>query len=150
MPRTAAQWIADNPILADEIIGVEVDTGRMKVGDGATEWNDLYYVPILTALDFVQANDLAAPKGFYGSLHRYSTAQVTPGLGRRILYLRPQPRYGNTGQIVSVSCATGAYMTGTLVRMNNKLIEIDVYDFGGVKPPDGTVWEIVSNPIAYT
>lgn len=40
---TAANWIATNPTLSDGEYGWETDTRRMKIGDGATAWNDLLY-----------------------------------------------------------------------------------------------------------
>lgn len=40
----AASWTTNNPILLSGEIGVESDTGNIKVGDGATAWNDLAYV----------------------------------------------------------------------------------------------------------
>ena len=40
---TAANWSSNNPILAEGEIGVELDTNRMKVGNGSTYWNDLPY-----------------------------------------------------------------------------------------------------------
>lgn len=39
----AAEWTAQNPLLQRGEIGVEIDTRRMKVGDGYTLWNDLAY-----------------------------------------------------------------------------------------------------------
>ena len=39
----AAVWTANNPVLAVGEMGVEIDTGKFKVGDGATEWNSLGY-----------------------------------------------------------------------------------------------------------
>lgn len=38
---TAAEWTAVNPILAAGEIGVEIDTGIVKVGDGVTTWGNL-------------------------------------------------------------------------------------------------------------
>jgi hypothetical protein len=40
---TAAQWTASNPILAAREMGVETDTSKTKVGDGATHWSSLQY-----------------------------------------------------------------------------------------------------------
>lgn len=40
---TAAQWTTENPLLADGEQGFEKDTGRRKVGDGITLWNNLPY-----------------------------------------------------------------------------------------------------------
>lgn len=40
---TAANWSEKNPILREGEEGYETDTGRRKVGDGTTEWNNLKY-----------------------------------------------------------------------------------------------------------
>ena len=40
---TAANWSAKNPILREGEEGYETDTGRRKVGNGTTEWNNLKY-----------------------------------------------------------------------------------------------------------
>lgn len=40
---TAAQWTSANPTLADGEPGFERDTGRIKVGDGVTQWVGLPY-----------------------------------------------------------------------------------------------------------
>jgi len=40
---SAAQWSADNPILASGEMGIETDTQKFKIGDGTTHWNDLPY-----------------------------------------------------------------------------------------------------------
>lgn len=40
----AANWTAVNPILLKGEIAVESDTGKVKVGDGATAWNSLAYL----------------------------------------------------------------------------------------------------------
>ena len=40
---TAANWTSNNPILALGETGWETDTGRVKLGDGATTWTNLQY-----------------------------------------------------------------------------------------------------------
>lgn len=40
---TAANWTANNPILAAGEKGYETDTGKLKIGDGSTAWNSLAY-----------------------------------------------------------------------------------------------------------
>ena len=40
---TAANWTAANPVLLAGEIGVETDTRRYKIGDGATAWSGLSY-----------------------------------------------------------------------------------------------------------
>lgn len=40
---TAANWTANNPILAAGELGLETDTTKWKMGDGTTAWNSLAY-----------------------------------------------------------------------------------------------------------
>lgn len=40
---TATQWTVANPVLAAGEIGYELDTGKLKVGDGAAQWNVMPY-----------------------------------------------------------------------------------------------------------
>lgn len=40
---TAANWTAANPVLLNGEWAVESDTGRYKLGNGVTAWNDLVY-----------------------------------------------------------------------------------------------------------
>ena len=40
---SAAAWTAANPILAQGEMGVELDTGKFKIGDGSHHWADLIY-----------------------------------------------------------------------------------------------------------
>lgn len=39
----AATWIEKNPVLLKGEMGIEVDTGKIKIGDGAKTWNELNY-----------------------------------------------------------------------------------------------------------
>lgn len=41
---TAAIWTAENPVLAERELGIETDTRKLKVGDGASGWTALEYV----------------------------------------------------------------------------------------------------------
>ena len=40
---TAAAWTSANPTLAAGELGAETDTGKYKLGDGATAWSSLAY-----------------------------------------------------------------------------------------------------------
>ena len=54
---TAAQWTSGNPTLASGEMGVETDTGKIKVGDGTTTWTSLgYTVPNLDVEDLVNVS----------------------------------------------------------------------------------------------
>ena len=39
----AQEWANANPTLAQGELGIELDTGRIKIGDGVTAWNSLRY-----------------------------------------------------------------------------------------------------------
>jgi hypothetical protein len=41
---TAAQWTASNPTISQGEAGFEVDTNKLKIGDGTTAWVDLDYI----------------------------------------------------------------------------------------------------------
>lgn len=52
----AADWTSENPVLLAGEYGIESDTKKRKLGDGATAWNDLPYDGVtlgaaLTAID---------------------------------------------------------------------------------------------------
>lgn len=66
---TQAEWAADDPVLALGEPGFEWDTGRFKIGDGSTSWNQLGYAAItrqeLLAKGYLneqQVSDLVAQK----------------------------------------------------------------------------------------
>lgn len=40
---TALAWKTINPVLAEAEPGYELDTGKLKIGDGSTSWNSLDY-----------------------------------------------------------------------------------------------------------
>lgn len=40
---TAAEWYSVNPVLAQGELLLELDTGRLKIGNGTGRWNDLPY-----------------------------------------------------------------------------------------------------------
>lgn len=39
----AMEWAESNPVLAEGELGVELDTGKFKLGNGVDYWNDLDY-----------------------------------------------------------------------------------------------------------
>lgn len=57
---TSAQWVSSNPILAQGEMGLELDTGKFKFGDGSTPWILLNYPAsqYLMGLNDVQAVSL--------------------------------------------------------------------------------------------
>jgi hypothetical protein len=41
---SSTEWIDTNPLLADGEPGFELNTGKVKIGNGADRWNDLPYL----------------------------------------------------------------------------------------------------------
>ena len=41
---TGAEWLASNIIINDGVIGIEGDTGKIKVGNGRSTWNGSAWV----------------------------------------------------------------------------------------------------------
>ena len=41
---TSANWSTNNPVLNSGEPGFETDTGKLKIGDGTNNWNDLSYI----------------------------------------------------------------------------------------------------------
>lgn len=48
---SAARWAGRNPILGEGEPGFERDTGRLKVGNGVTPWNELGYFVLEDSTD---------------------------------------------------------------------------------------------------
>lgn len=63
---TASEATSDNPILHAGEIGVELDSGKFKIGDGSTAWNDLLYATDVSRLPHavVSVTGLAAATGY--------------------------------------------------------------------------------------
>lgn len=57
----SANWTSANPTLAAGEAGFELDTRRIKIGDGTTAWNDLSYV----RTEFTIADDDSTSESFY-------------------------------------------------------------------------------------
>ena len=53
---TKANWQSRNPVLLVGEIGIEIDTGKLKVGNGVTPWNSLSYIGITT--EYLEENYL--------------------------------------------------------------------------------------------
>lgn len=56
---TAANWTSNNPTLANGEIGIESDTKKMKVGDGATAWSSLAYAATGTVTSITAGTGLS-------------------------------------------------------------------------------------------
>tara|TARA_Y100000996_G_scaffold335018_1_gene271472 strand:+ start:13958 stop:15829 length:1872 start_codon:yes stop_codon:yes gene_type:complete len=73
---TAANWTSANPTLANGEMGLETDTGKLKVGDGTTAWTSVSYYTLGT-VGTAQYADATA--NFTGDLQKGGS--TVPALG---------------------------------------------------------------------
>jgi len=64
---TAANWTAENPTLLAGEIGVESDTGKIKIGTGATAWTSLSYSGLIPGSGVYPYAQLLMPSGTAGA-----------------------------------------------------------------------------------
>jgi hypothetical protein len=60
---TAANWTAENPTLLAGEIGIESDTGKIKIGNGSTAWTSLGYQGIIPSSGVYPLSQLLMPSG---------------------------------------------------------------------------------------
>src|ERR1700757_1529876 len=85
---TTANWASANPILLSGEMGLETETGKFKVGDGATRWNVLGYS------SGVQGNQgVQGPQGSQGSQGAQGVQGSTGSTGNQ----GPQGAQGSVG-----------------------------------------------------
>lgn len=53
----SATWTKNNPLLAAGEPGYEVDTHKVKIGDGTSKWKDLPYIGEHNIVSYVSHND---------------------------------------------------------------------------------------------
>ncbi|WP_144106897.1 hypothetical protein [Paraburkholderia sp. BCC1886] len=120
---TAAEWTAANPTLAEAEMGVELDTGttaglnKYKIGDGVTDWNDLPYGGLESALTTAQQAQLgyALATGL-----RFQVSAEPPTTRTDGSALEEADEYTNTAiPPVTFQYVSGAWTTLNTVAMVN-------------------------------
>jgi len=91
---TAAQWTTDNTLLAQGEFGLELDTLRVKLGDGVRLWNSLpYYLGQTGPQGFTGFTGSTGPTGIAGPIGPIGLTGNTGSTGAT----GPTGRTGNTG-----------------------------------------------------
>lgn len=77
---TAAQWLAANPVLHSGEPGVEIDTGKLKIGNGIKTWMQLGYISGegSPGADGESAYQFAVDNGFVGTVSEWLASLVGP------------------------------------------------------------------------
>lgn len=112
---TAAEWTAANPILAARECGVETDTHRLKVGDGATAWATLPYSSAIADSSVTSAMivdgtivdaDINASAAIVGS--KLANGAITP-IKQSAGYVAKTALYTPTNDDRIIDCTSGTY-----------------------------------------
>jgi len=154
---TAANWTANNPILATGEPGLETDTKKIKYGDGSTAWNSLAY-PTAGVTSY---NDLTnKPSLFSGS---YNDLTNKPSLfsgsyndltNKPSLFSGSYTDLTNTPNLATVA-TSGSYNDLTDKPSGGSLseayINFSVFTaYGNGKPGAGSVNIIAANNLSLT
>ena len=86
----ASAWVSNNPILLAGEAGFEIDTNKMKVGNGTAHWNDLPYVAdylatagnnntTLSGIESLTTIDSFPVSGWRSMSYKISLTSTTPG-----------------------------------------------------------------------
>lgn len=141
---TAAQWASANPVLLAGEEGLETDTGKVKIGDGATAWNALPYVGVGAADSSTTSVNLTG--GAAGSIPWQTAAGTTTflAIGAKGKVLQVDPTTGlpawNLPKVTDFAASTSAALlplitdsngTGTLVFSNSPSLTTPKISAGG-------------------
>lgn len=70
-------WISQNPVLAEGEPGYELDTCKLKIGNGITDWNHLNYVPGFTFVDDENNEISLSQLAITGSIYNINEIHTT-------------------------------------------------------------------------
>lgn len=107
---TAANWTANNPVLAQGEPGVETDTHQVKYGNGTTHWNDLPYGAGFSG----NYSDLSNKPTLFSGSYADLTNKPTSTTGTITNYNESIYSLGTTSGTLQPDCANGNVQTITL------------------------------------
>lgn len=149
---TAAKWAEVNPILAEGEIGLELDTGKEKVGDGVTRWNDLPYhgsagaINISAGASSVSRSDFTFSNSNGVSFGVNAGGQITASVFTNYQSTGPYLTTAARSQDSSRYAGTTAGATGASVTLNTAGIAISVVPgAAGIKVSAGTLSSVRSD-----
>jgi len=69
---SSSNWTSENPVLAEGEVGLVLDTGQYKIGDGSTAWNSLSYSELAGTFDSLPLDNTTDPSAPTGGIIIYS------------------------------------------------------------------------------
>jgi hypothetical protein len=111
---TAAQWTAENPILALGEPGFETDTKKLKVGDSATPWQQLTY--LTTPGSGGTGGGTGVTDGVHGDVTVAGSNWTVTALATKLL--KPTPPAGSAVVLVDTGLNTS---TKTVTQLTTEI-----------------------------
>lgn len=119
---TAAEWLTKNPILLKGEIGVEIDTNKMKIGDGTSTWDALKYVVDMQEIEssFTYQNETAMliDVGGYKKGKSFTDAVSLKAMFDGLLYPYVAPSVSATADVNGGTFEFGVTKTISKVTVN--------------------------------
>ena len=84
---TANNWTINNPVLLQGEIGIELDTKRLKIGDGINKWAALQYNDAITPIEQSLINDNLDIRDILEQLVKELTVQGFPFQSEKLINL---------------------------------------------------------------
>lgn len=117
---TATNWTSNNPVLALREPGVEIDTSKIKIGDGVTAWNSLGYITDRPSTLAIAANTTLTEAQLLS--HRYFSNS------------------GATGTITVTLPAISYEIVRTIIVEENQIVQI--------APESGEMLDLPAGPLS--
>jgi hypothetical protein len=143
---TASQWTSANPILAEGEMGVELDTGRWKFGNGTSTWSILSYGSGAALLDADKGDITVSGTGTVWTIDTgavtYAKMQAA-STSSRVLGAS-----STSTTIQELTLGTGLSLSGTTLSATGATVA-DA-DYGNITVSGtGTVWTIDNGVVTY-
>ena len=150
---TAASWTSSNPTLASGELGLETDTGKIKIGNGSTAWTSLTYAATGTITSVVAGTGLSGgtitSSGTIAIDSTVATLTGTQTLTNKTL-TSPTVNTATIAGINSSNVATGT-LADTIIRGLNEDINVVASAATGtinIEVGTASIWYYTTNATA--